>query len=140
MKNYLTVTAAAAGAYVAATLGGWDTALQTLVVFMAIDYISGIIVAGVFLKSRKSKNGALSSKCSWEGLVKKGMQILLVLIAFRLDVMMGIDFVRTAVIIAFISNELISILENAVLMGIPVPDKLRKAVDILESTKQGGLR
>jgi len=131
MREQITIMVAAIGAYIATVLGGWDTGLQTLVVFMGIDHISGLIVAGVFKKSKKSDNGALSSKCSFRGLAKKGMQLMIVLIAHRLDIMLGIDFVRTAVIIAFISNELISITENAGLMGVPIPDKLHKAIDIL---------
>ena len=138
MRDYLTVTYIVTGAYIASALGGWDTGLQTLFVFMAIDYISGLSLAGIFKKSKKSDTGALSSKCSWQGLAKKGMQLLIVMIAYRLDIMLGINFVRTAVIIAFISNELISITENAGLMGIPIPDAVSKAIDILnreEKTK-----
>lgn len=135
MKNYMIAAAAAAGTTIATALGGWDAGLQTLVVFMAIDYISGLAVAGIFKKSKNSERGTLSSKCSWQGLIKKCMQLLMVLIAYRLDVLIGMEiyFVRTAVIIAFISNELISIIENAGLMGIPIPDKLRKSIDVLNA-------
>lgn len=135
MRNYLTAAAITLAAYITTALGGWDTGLQTLVIFMAVDYISGLAAAGLFRKSKKSASGALSSKCSWQGLARKGMQLLIVLVAYRLDIMIagptGVEFVRTAVIIAFISNELISIIENAGLMGIPIPDKLRKAIEVL---------
>jgi toxin secretion/phage lysis holin len=103
---------------------------------MAIDYISGLAVAGIFKKSKKSANGAISSKCSLQGLFKKGMQLLIVLVAYRIDIMAGMEFVRMGVIIAFVSNELISIIENAGLMGIPVPDKLCKAIEMLNVNGQ----
>ena len=131
MKEFIITAAALGGAAIAAALGGWDAALQTLVMFMAIDYITGLVLAGVFKQSKKSESGRLSSKSSFEGLAKKGMQLLIVLIAFRLDIIIEIDFARTAVILAFICNELISITENAALMGIPIPDKLKKAIDVL---------
>ena len=121
----------AVGGFVASALGGFDVGLITLVVFMSIDYISGFIVAAVFHKSKKSEHGALESGAGFKGLVKKCMCLLFVLIAVRLDAFIGSDFIRDAVIIAFISNELISIVENAGLMGVPIPVVITKAIDIL---------
>jgi len=100
---------------------------------MAIDFISGLAVAGVFKKSDKTQAGALSSRCCWRGIVKKGMQLLIVLIGHQLDTILGTDFVRTAVVIAFITSELISITENAGLMGIPIPPAISKALELLNS-------
>lgn len=119
------------GSFVAKAFGGWDSALVTLVFFMIVDYISGLVVAGVFHKSKKSENGALESHAGWKGLCKKGMTLLFVLVAYRLDLALGLDFVRTTVIIGFMANELISIVENAGLMGIKLPAVLSKAIDIL---------
>ena len=135
MKDFFAAVAGLAGAFITYTLGGWDTALQTLIIFMTADYISGVILAGVFKKSKHSISGALSSSCCWRGLVKKSMQLLIVLVGYRLDIMIGTDFVRTAVIIAFISSEVISLMENAGLMGIPIPPALRKALDVLNNKK-----
>lgn len=120
-----------AGSFVAKAFGGWDSALVTLLFFMIVDYISGLVVAGVFHKSKKSENGALESHAGWKGLCKKGMTLLFVLVAYRLDLALGLDFVRTTVIIGFMANELISIVENAGLMGIKLPAVLSKAIDIL---------
>lgn len=120
-----------AGSFVAKAFGGWDSAFVTLVFFMIVDYVSGLVVAGVFHKSKKSENGALESHAGWKGLCKKGMTLLFVLIAYRLDLALGLDFVRTTVIIGFMANELISIVENAGLMGIKLPAILSKAIDIL---------
>ena len=129
------------GSIVASWFGGWDTGLATLVVFMGIDYVSGIIVAGVFhkmwrralqsLKSRKTENGALESGIGWKGLCRKGMTLLFVLIAYRLDLAIGTTYIRDAVVIGFIANELISITENAGLMGIPLPGIIIKAIEVL---------
>ena len=73
----------------------------------------------------------MESKAGWKGLCRKGVTILIVLIACRLDVVMGTRLVRDAVIIAYIVNELISIIENAGLMGIPVPAVITKAIEVL---------
>ena len=126
------------GSLIASAFGGWDSALVTLMIFMIIDYVSGLIVAGVFHASLKSETGTLESKAGWKGLCRKGMTLLFVLIAYRLDIAIGVDYIRNAVIIGFMANELISIVENAGLMGIPLPDAITKAIDVLTSKKDGG--
>lgn len=123
------------GGMIASAFGGWDAALTTLVLFMVIDYISGLIVAGVFHASRKTESGTLESRAGWKGLCRKGMTLLFVLIAYRLDLAIGVSYIRDTVIIGFIANELISIVENAGLMGIPLPSVITKAIDVL--TKKG---
>lgn len=131
VKEMICVTAGVVGSFIAKVFGGWDAALTTLIIFMVADYITGLIVAGVFHKSKKSENGALESHVGWKGLCKKGVTLLFVLIAYRLDLALGLDFIRNTVIIGFMANELISITENAGLMGAPVPKVLLKAIDIL---------
>lgn len=121
------------GSAVANFFGGWSTDLTTLLIFMGIDYLTGLIVAGIFKKSKKSKNGGLESKIGFKGLAKKVMMLLFVLIGFRLDLLFGSDYVRTAIVIAFIVNEIISITENAGLMGVPIPKPIMNAIDILKS-------
>lgn len=130
-------TAGAIGGAVAAAFGGWDAALSTLVIFMIIDYVLGVIVAAFFKKSKKSKNGALDSNAGWKGLLKKGVTLLVVLVACRLELVTGISFIRDAVVIAYIANETISITENAGLMGIPIPAPIQRAVDILKNKSEG---
>ena len=125
------------GSFIAGLFGGWDTGLVTLVIFMGIDYFTGIIVAGVFHKSRKSETGALESRAGWKGLCRKGTTLLFVLIAYRLDLALSVTYIRDAVIIGFMANELISIVENAGLMGIPIPAVLAKAIDVLQSRSNG---
>lgn len=122
----------AIGAFISSLFGGWDAALTTLVIFMAIDYITGLIVAGVFHNSGKSENGALESRAGWKGLCRKGMTLLIVLVAVRLDMAIGTSFIKDAVVIAYIVNETISIIENAGLMGLPIPQVIGKAIDVLQ--------
>lgn len=120
------------GSTIAALFRGWDAALVTLVIFMAVDYITGLLVAGVFHRSGKSESGALESHAGWKGLLKKGVTLLVVLVACRLDLLMGSTFIRDAVIIAFIVNEVISIAENAGLMGIRIPKVITGAIEVLK--------
>lgn len=121
------------GSWFASLFGGWDAALVTLLIFMGADHLSGLIVAGVFKNSIKTENGALESRAGWKGLCRKGVTLLIVLVACRLDLVMGSNFIRDAVVIAFIANETISIIENAGLMGIPIPAVITKAIEVLKS-------
>ncbi len=123
------------GGFIATLLGGWDTALQTLVIFMATDYFSGIMAAGIFKNSSKTANGRISSAAGWKGIAKKVMSLLMVLIACRLDILLDTTFARDAVIIAIVSNEAISIIENAGLMGVPIPSGIKKALEVLNTKK-----
>lgn len=120
------------GSGVALLFGGWDTAIVTLLIFMIIDYISGLVVAGVFHASRKTDTGALESRAGFKGLVKKCMVLVFVIIAVRLDLLIDTTYIRDCVCIAFIANELISIVENAGLMGIPIPVVITNAIDVLK--------
>ena len=131
MKNIIFGALGAIGGAIAWLFGGWTMALTTLLIFMAIDYITGVIVAGVFHKSGKSKTGSLSSIAGIKGLAKKGMILLFVLIAYRLDLQIGTTYIKDAVCIAFMANELLSIVENAGLMGLPLPSVITKAIEVL---------
>lgn len=131
MKSGICAAAGIVGSAIAALFEGWDEALVTLVIFMVIDYVSGLIVAGVFHASKKTESGTLESRAGWKGLCRKGVTLLFVLVAHRLDMAIGVDYIRNAVIIGFMANELISIVENAGLMGIPLPKVIQNAIDIL---------
>ena len=124
------------GAAIAEAVGGWDNAVITLIAFMAIDFVMGLICALFFGKSNKSANGSLSSSACWKGLVKKVCTLLIVVVAQRIDILTGSEYIRNAVVIAFCVSELISICENAGLMGI-LPDGvqkiLNKAIDVLKN-------
>lgn len=128
------------GTFIANMFGGWNASLTTLVIFMGIDFLLGLIVAAVFHKSNKSDSGALDSRASLKGLIKKGMILLIVLIAARLDIVIGSSFIRDGVVIAFIANETISIVENAGIMGVPIPSVITNAIDILQKESEKGIK
>ena len=137
MKNQVCTIIGIVGGAIATAFGGWDTALAALVTFMAIDYITGLMVAGIFHTSPKTESGALESLAGWKGLCRKGVTLLVVLVACRLDLVTGSTFIRDTAIIAFIANETISIIENAGLMGVPIPAVVAKAIDILKQKAEG---
>ena len=137
MKVYICTTIGLVGSAIANMFGGWSAGMTTLLICMIIDYISGLVVAGVFKKSKKTESGALESRAGWKGLCRKGMSLLIILLAYRLDITIGSNYIRDAVIIAFIANEVISIIENAGLMGIKIPAPIANAVDILAKKTEG---
>lgn len=136
MKQVICTVIGAIGSGIAALFGGWDTGLVSLLIFMGLDYVSGLVVAGVFHKSNKTDTGSLESKAGWKGLCRKCMTLVFVLVAYRLDLVIETNYIRDAVIIAFMANELISLVENAGLMGIPLPAVITKAIDILQKKSE----
>lgn len=136
MKEFICMISGVIGAAITSLFGGWDAGLITLLIFMAVDYITGLLCAGVFHKSQKSDSGALESKACFKGLVRKCVILLIVLVAYRFDLIIGTNYIRDAVCIAFVVNEAISIVENAGLMGVPVPKALLNAIEVLK--KKGG--
>ena len=132
-ETALASTIGVVGGIISTLFGGWNSSLTTLMIFMCIDYITGLMVAGIFNNSEKTKTGALESRAGFKGLCRKGMILLIVLVACRLDMIIGSNFVRDATVIAFVTNETISIIENAGLMGIPIPNPIIKAIDVLKS-------
>ena len=121
------------GGFIVRLLGGWGEDMTTLLIFMGIDFLLGLAIAAIWKKSGKSETGALNSWSAWLGLVRKGASLAVVLIGHRLDIMLGLDYIRTAVIIAFCADELISIVENLGIMGVPLPAVVTKAIDVLKS-------
>jgi toxin secretion/phage lysis holin len=139
MKQILCSVVGVAGAALASAFGGWSAGLTTLVIFMAVDYLSGLIVAGVFHGSNKTDSGTLESHAGWKGLCRKVMTILLVWVAYRIDLTLGTgNYVRNVVIIGFVTNELISIVENVGLMGIPLPSVITNSIDALQKKAKNG--
>ena len=131
IKIFILSGVACVGAAIASLLGGWTGAMTTLVILMLIDYITGIIVAGVFHASPKSSGGALSSAVGFKGICRKFVILLIVVVACRVDLLMDTNIIRDATCIGFCVNELLSITENAGLMGIPLPRKLVEAIEVL---------
>ena len=136
MKEWISATIGCRGACIATLYGGWDMSLTTLCICMGVDYLMGLIIAAFYHKSKKSKNGALSSDACWKGLFKKAITLLIVLLAHRIDLLFGTTYIRDAVCISYIVNELISICENCVTMQIPIPNVLKKAITALEEDSE----
>ena len=137
-KDGLLAVLSIIGSFIAGLFGGWDTGLETLLLFMAVDYVTGVIVAAFFKKSGKSKSGALDSKAGWLGLMRKVSTLFMVLVAYRLDMLVGTNYIRDLVIIGFCANELLSIIENCGKMNLPLPPVLIKAVETLQSKGDKG--
>ena len=135
IKNGVLAVLAVAGSVLANALGGWDGALKVLVIMMVADYVTGLLVAALWHKSPKSDSGALDSKAGFRGIVRKCMILLLVWVAAAMDRYLGINFARAAVMLFFIGNEGLSLLENMGLMGVPYPQKFKNALEALK--KQG---
>lgn len=130
MRYYVDLIIGIIGSFISYLFGGWNTMIQTLLLFMVLDYLTGIIVAGVFHKSSKSASGALSSKAGFKGLAKKIVILIVICLTYRIDIMLNLNnTLYSIVVIAYITNESISILENAMAMGIPVPKKLEEAIE-----------
>lgn len=132
MKETVCTVLGVLGSAVCWAFGGWDAAMAALVMCIAVDYISGSIVALVFHKSRKTESGAYNSAYGLKGLCKKGLMLLFVLVAVQVDRVLGSDYVRDAVCIGFCANEILSIIENLGLAGIPMPEAIIKALEQLQ--------
>ena len=138
IKNGILAGLAVFGSFAANALGGWDASLQVLIALMVADYITGVLVAAVWQRSSKSETGALDSKAGFKGILKKGMILVLVWLGVLLDRATGANYIRTAVVLFFIGNEGISLLENLGLMGVPYPTFLKKALEALHDQGDKG--
>ena len=129
------IIAAVAGG-IAGLYGGWTAALTILAVMMAVDYLTGILVA-IAGRSPKTEHGGLSSKAGFIGLARKGFIMIIVLVATLLDQAIGNTAMifQTAATFYYIANEGLSILENADLMGVPFPTFIRERLEDLRESK-----
>lgn len=130
--DQVTCTVAAIGGFVASLFGGWNGAMTVLVVFMAADYVLGCICA-MTGNSPKTNGGHFLSSVAFKGLLKKGVIMLVVLLAVQLDKAVGgaTPMFQSATTFFYIANEGISVIENCGLLGVPVPKALRDALEAL---------
>lgn len=119
-----------------AVIGSWKIALEVLCIGMALDYITGLIVAGVFHKSPKSPGGALESKAALKGLLRKMLVLIMVVLFHQLDRLTGKTFFRDGACWAFFTVEAISIVENVGLIY-PLPAFITKGIDWLKRKDEG---
>ena len=131
VKTIVSGFAGIVGTIITHYLGGWDLLLDTLVMFMVIDYLTGLYIAGVLHKSPKTQSGGLSSTKGYHGIVKKLLVIMFVAMMYRLDIVFNIDYLRNGTIIAFLFQESISIIENAGLCGVKIPEVVKNGIDLL---------
>lgn len=117
--------------------GEWSAALTILLVVMALDYFSGVVVA-ILGRSPKTEGGGLSSKAGFVGLARKGFMLMIVLLATLLDRAVGNTAMvfQTAMTFYYIANEGISLLENANLMGVPFPAFLRQRLEEMREARE----
>ena len=130
MENLIKFIIGLGGGLASFLFGGWSALLQTLVLFIALDYVVGVMVAGY--------HGQLNSKVGFKGIAKKVLILLLVAVAHQIDLLLGDgSLIRDSVIFFYIANELLSILETVGKTSLPIPDVLRRAVDTLNSKGEG---
>lgn len=139
MINTTKLTVIAAASLILNTLanmlGGFDKPLEILLLFIIVDIVAGFLLA-VEGKSTKTKYGYVSSQAFSNGLVKKGFELLVVVVAANMDMLIGVNIFRELAIYAFIVSEGISILEHAITAGAPVPDMLKDALKAIERTHE----
>ena len=123
IKAWVLATVGAVGGAISAAMGGWSQMLTALLIVMGADYLTGLIVAGVFHRSGKSADGSLESRAGFKGLCRKGAMLLV----------MGTSFIRDGAAMAFLANELLSVVENVGLMGVPIPKVIASAISVLQS-------
>ena len=123
------------GGFLIQLFGNFDSGLQTLLILIAIDYLTGLICALVFKKSCKSADGTFESKLCARGLIRKGCLLLVVIVGYRLDIVADTGgTIRNSVILFFIANEGLSIVENLGIMGVPLPTSIKNAFAALKSS------
>ncbi len=131
LKSAIILICGSIGSLLSFILGGFDSVMIALLIFMVLDFLSGLILAIVFKNSKKTDNGKLSSRAGIIGLSKKVFILFLVALATQLDIVLETSFIRDGTVIGFISMEGISIIENASLAGLPIPKVVRNALEII---------
>lgn len=136
IKNIILAALSVLIAFVTKELGGCDAAMKALIALMVADYLTGVLIAAFWKCSSKSKSGTLNSRAGFKGLCRKGIMLLLVWIGVLLDNVMGSTYIRMTVILFFIGNEGLSLLENVGLMGVPYPEALKRALESLQEKEE----
>lgn len=138
LKNIVSVTTGAIGSLLINLIGKPTDDLIILLVLMIIDLIVGFLISAIWQKSTKTDSGKLSSSVMFKGIVKKFLTLVIVVIAYQLDILLALNVIRHIVIIAFIVEEILSITENIAITGIKIPTIITKALDVLEKEVKSG--
>lgn len=136
MKDIFCLCCACVSSAILYLVGDITMPFIILLIFMCTDYITGLILSGVFKKSKKTESGGLSSEIGFKGLIKKVCIIICVIVANMLDYVLKTNYIRNVVIISFITNEVISIIENLGLIGVKIPKVITNAIDILKGKEE----
>ena len=132
LKYIIELIISSLGTFIINIIGKPTDELMILLMLMMIDLITGTIVSAVWHKSSKTKSGKLSSRVMFKGIVKKILTLVIVVIAYQLDILLGINIIRYIVIITLIIEEILSIIETITLTGLKVPAIITRALDVLE--------
>lgn len=132
VKSSVFAVATVIGGTMSYFLGGWDMLLKVLVLLQGVDWLLGTGISAILHKSKKSEDGRLNSSAGWRGLFKKGITLVIVLVATQVGVVIGSDVIRDGVVMAYITIEVVSILELGELAGVPIPQVLRNAISSMQ--------
>ena len=138
LKNIVSFVTGAIGSLLINLIGKPTDDLIILLVLMTIDLIVGFLISAIWQKSTKTDSGKLSSRVMFKGIVKKFLTLVIVVIAYQLDILLAMNVIRHIVIIAFIVEEILSITENIAITGIKIPAIITKALDVLEKEVKNG--
>lgn len=119
--------------FITALYGSVNDELKTLLILILIDLICGLITAAIFKRSPKTESGGLSSNEMRKGVFKKIGILLIVAVAHQIDVTLHINYIMHACEVTLIAEEILSIIESAGLMGIPIPSVIKNSIDMLNS-------
>ena len=134
----MSIVTGAIGSLLINLIGKPTEDLIILLVLMTIDLIVGFLISAIWQKSTKTDSGKLSSSVMFKGIVKKFLTLVIVVIAYQLDILLAMNVIRHIVIIAFIVEEVLSITENIAITGIKIPAIITKALDVLEKEVKSG--
>lgn len=132
----LTVALTLLGGGLAALFGGWDMLLRLLLLMMVCDLAAGLLQSLYYGKSRKTKSGKFSAKVLRQGLAKKALILLVVLVSVGVDRLTGLNVVRDLTVMFYALQEMMSVIENCAAMGVPVPAKLREIIGVLQDDEK----
>ena len=139
LKNIVSVVTGTIGSLLINLIGKPTDDLLILIILMIIDLIVGFLVSAIWQKSTKTDSGKLSSSVMFKGIIKKFFTLVVVVIAYQLDILLAMNVIRHIVIIAFIVEEILSITENIAITGIKIPSIITKALDVLEKEVKNGV-
>ena len=139
LKSIVSIVTGTIGTLLINLIGKPTDDIIILIVLMIIDLIVGFLISAIWQKSSKTDSGKLSSSVMFKGIVKKFLTLVIVVIAYQLDILLAMNVIRHIVIIAFIVEEVLSITENIAITGIKIPTIITKALDALEKEVKNGV-